>query len=58
MFTPRKPRAKPRARGRTRLILTLLAALSSIFAWQHIQGLGLGDRPIARVAKDEDSMID
>ncbi|MHC4940014.1 MAG: hypothetical protein ACYTHK_13685 [Planctomycetota bacterium] len=30
--------------GRARLILSLLAAISSVFAWQHIEGLGLGDR--------------
>ena len=41
-----------RKKGRKRLILSLLAALSSVFAWQHIEGLGLGERVAPARSRD------
>ncbi|MHC4953335.1 MAG: hypothetical protein ACYTGZ_05550 [Planctomycetota bacterium] len=33
-----------RRRGRKRLIFSLLAALSGTVSWQHLEGIGLGNR--------------
>ena len=37
---------KRRYKGRKRLIFSLLAALSGCLSWQHIEGLGLGNRHV------------
>ena len=42
MLTPYKPK---RLRGRKRAILSLFAAFSGLLSWQHLEGIGLGDRP-------------
>ena len=33
-----------RTRGRKRIIFSLLAALSGTVSWQHLEGIGLGNR--------------
>ena len=33
-----------RTRGRKRIIFSLLAALSGTISWQHLEGIGLGNR--------------
>jgi len=33
-----------RIKGRKRIIFSLLAALSGTISWQHLEGIGLGNR--------------
>ena len=41
MLTPYKSKRIP---GRKRAILSIFAAFFGLLSWQHIEGLGLGDR--------------
>ena len=40
----KSPDQSRRQRGRKRLIFSLLAALSGAVSWQHLEGIGLGNR--------------
>jgi len=38
-----------KSRRRKRLLLSLLATISSLLAWQHLEGIGLGERQVAKL---------
>jgi len=42
-----------KSRRRKRLLLSLLATISSLLAWQHLEGIGLGDRQLAKLAPEQ-----
>jgi hypothetical protein len=44
---------RTKSRRRKRLFLSLLATISSLLAWQHLEGIGLGDRQLAKLEPEK-----